>query len=64
MLVRRDGKLRVVIGLRGLNTMTKSDQYPLPRMDDIYYHVAGKTWFSTCDTQKGFFKVPLASDED
>ena len=59
MLVKREGKVRVVVDLRGLNERVESDQYPLPRADEVLRHLTGHRWFSTVDLNKGFYQIPI-----
>ena len=65
MLVRKkDGKVRVCVDYRKINTITKADQYPIPRIDDIFTFLSGKRWFSTFDANKGFHQVQMQEDSD
>lgn len=52
IMVRQKGKDRFYIGYRKLNDVTKADQYPIPRIDDILSQFTGKNYFSTFDTNK------------
>ncbi|GMK57154.1 hypothetical protein CspeluHIS016_0309940 [Cutaneotrichosporon spelunceum] len=59
IVVNQNGKPRVCIDYRKLNTVTKGDQYPLPRMDDILSSFEGKMWFTTLDANRGYHQVPV-----
>ncbi|TXT11509.1 uncharacterized protein COLE_01919 [Cutaneotrichosporon oleaginosum] len=59
IVVTQNGKPRVCIDYRKLNTVTKGDQYPLPRMDDILSSFEGKAWFTTLDANRGYHQVPV-----
>jgi hypothetical protein len=59
MIVRKDNKIRVVVDFRGLNRMVVADQYPIPRVDDLFNALGGKSWFSTLDIMKSFFQIPI-----
>jgi hypothetical protein len=63
ILVRQKGKDRFCVDYRKVNALTKSDQYPLPRIDDILSQFAGKKWFSTFDANKGFHQIPIAEHD-
>jgi hypothetical protein len=54
-VVWRNGKPRVVIDLRRVNTKLKLDAYPLPRQDTILSALGGATIFSSLDLTKSFF---------
>jgi hypothetical protein len=60
ILVRQKGKDRFCIDYRKVNEVTKADQYPIPRLDDILSQFAGKTFFTTFDANKGFNQIQVA----
>ena len=45
---------------RRLNTVTKDDTYPMPRIEEIVKRVAPARFISTMDLAKGYYQVPLA----
>ena len=48
ILVRkRDGSTRFCVDYRKVNSVTRKDAYPLPRVDDILDTLGGSKWFST-----------------
>jgi hypothetical protein len=59
ILVRQKGKDRFCIDYRQLNDVTESDQYPLPRIDDILCQFAGMNYFTTFDANKGFNHIQI-----
>jgi hypothetical protein len=59
ILVRQKGKDRFCIDYRKVNDVTKADQYPIPRIDDILSQFAGKAYFSTFDANKGFHQIEI-----
>ncbi|BEI86683.1 hypothetical protein CcaverHIS002_0700290 [Cutaneotrichosporon cavernicola] len=60
LVVQQHDKKRMCVDYRRLNKVTKSDQYPLPRIDDILSQFQGKMWFSTLDANRGYHQVPVA----
>ncbi|CAM4939939.1 unnamed protein product [Rotaria socialis] len=60
---KRDGSPRFCIDFRRLNSITRKDVYPLPRIDDVIDKLNGSTIFSKLDLRSGYFQVPLAVDE-
>ncbi|CAH2091924.1 unnamed protein product [Euphydryas editha] len=44
---KKNGDIRVCGDYRRLNAITKADRYPVPRVKDFIYQLAGKTIFST-----------------
>ena len=63
ILVRQKGKDRFCIDYRKVNDVTKADQYPIPRIDDILSQFAGKAYFSTFDANKGFHQIEIAPED-
>src|SRR5213078_3904868 len=52
-------EMRVCIDFRGLNAVTVSELYPLPRLDDILDSFCGSTIFSRLDLKSGYWQLPL-----
>ncbi len=60
-LVRKsDGTYRPCIDYRRLNSVTVKDAYPLPRIDDAFQYLQGKTIFSSLDLKSGYYQVRVA----
>jgi transposase InsO family protein len=59
ILVRQKGKDRFCIDFRKVNEVTKADQYPIPRIDDILSQFSGKAYFTTFDANKGFHQIEI-----
>ena len=53
LVPKKDGQLRFCIDYRKLNSVTKKDQYPLPRTEDILNTLGGMCYFSTLDLASG-----------
>jgi hypothetical protein len=63
ILVRQKGKDRFCIDYRKINEVTKADQYPIPRIDDILSQFAGKAYFTTFDANKGFHQITIDAQD-
>jgi len=49
MMKKKDGSSRFWVDYRKVNSVTKRDSYPLPRIDDALDALIGSKWFSTLD---------------
>lgn len=56
-----DGSYRFCTDYRKLNSVTKPDCFPLPRVDDCVDHVGSACYVSKFDLLKGYWQVPLTS---
>ena len=58
VLVRKkDGGLRFCIDFRCLNSHTKKDVFPLPRIHDMINALKGSKYYTTVDLLSGFWKL-------
>ena len=54
--------MRFCVDYRPLNSVTRKDSYPLPRIDESLDLVSGSSWFSSVDLQSGYWQVPLSPE--
>jgi hypothetical protein len=59
LVPKKDGKDRMVVDFRALNSITKKDSYPLPRIDDIFDGLGRATVYSCLDAMGGYNQVEL-----
>ncbi|CAF1498515.1 unnamed protein product, partial [Didymodactylos carnosus] len=60
VLVRKkDGSMRFCIDFRKLNSITTKDAFPIPRIDDIFDHLAQAEYYTTIDFKSGYFQAGL-----
>ena len=60
VLVRKkDGGVRFCVDYRKLNSETKLDEFPLPRVDDTLNLLSGARYFTTLDLASGYWQVTM-----
>lgn len=60
---KKDKTLRMCIDYRRLNSVTKDDLYPLPRIEELLETVSGASYISTIDLAKGYYQIPVAPED-
>src|SRR5213080_710558 len=63
VVMRKDGKIRVVIDLRKVNGLTKGQAYTMKNQDELLETLAGHQVFSLIDLRNGYHNIPMA-DKD
>lgn len=59
LVPKPDNTYRFCTDFRKVNTVTKNDSYPIPRMDDCIDRVGNAKFVSKFDLLKGYWQVPL-----
>lgn len=62
LVLKKDGTIRFCIDFRKLNSQSKFDAYPTPRLDDLIEWVGKAQYISTLDLCKGYWQVPLSQE--
>ncbi|GFX35682.1 retrovirus-related Pol polyprotein from transposon 297 [Trichonephila clavipes] len=59
LLRKKDGSWRFCVDYRKLNSVTKKDVYPLPRIDDTLDCLKGAKFFSSMDLRSGYWQIEI-----
>ena len=62
-VMKKDGSMRLSIDYKELNKVTIRNQYPLPRIDDLFDQLLGAKVFSKIDLRSGYHQLRI-HDED
>ena len=63
MLVKKnDGSLRLCIDYRGLNKLTRKNEYPLLRVDGLFDHLYESKIYSKVDLKTGYNQVKIKEE--
>jgi hypothetical protein len=60
---KKDGSYRFCVDYRKLNSLTRKDAYPLPRVDENLDALTGNTWFSSLDLASGYWQVQMDPED-
>lgn len=59
LVPKEDGQVRLCTDYRRVNTVTVTDAYPIPRIDDLIDAVGQSKFISKIDLLKGYHQIPL-----
>ena len=54
LVKKKDGSLRLCVNYRRLNSVSESDAYPMPRIDDLIDKLGEARFISTLDLTRGY----------
>ena len=60
---KKNGKDRFCIDYRKLNNVTKKDNHPLPKIDEMLDKFQGSKWFTSIDLKAGFWNIPVKESD-
>ena len=60
LVSKPDGSYRMCTDYREVNNLTKSDNFPIPRIDDCVDKIGNAKYVSKFDLLKGFWQIPLS----
>ena len=56
---KKDGTWRMCVDYRRVNSITRKDSFPLPRIDEALDSLAGSKHYCTIDLVKGYHQIPV-----
>jgi transposase InsO family protein len=59
---KKNGELRMCIDYRKLNSVTKTDKFPMPNLSESIYSAYNTNYFTKLDLIKGYYQVPLEEE--
>ena len=62
LVKKRDGTLRFCVDYRALNSVTKPDVFPLPRIYDLLDQLGKSKYFTTLDLKSGYWQIKVQTD--
>ena len=60
---KKDGSLQLCIDYRQLNSVTIRNQYPLPRIDELFYQLQGSRVYSKIDLRSGYHQLRVQESD-
>ena len=58
-VTKKDGSLRLCVDFRRLNSVSKADAYPIPRVDELIDRLDKAKYLSVIDLTRGYWQIPL-----
>src|SRR3954464_2515842 len=60
---KKDGTERMCVDYRPLNLAMIKNNYPLPRINDLYDQLAGSSFFSKMDLRLGYHQIKIRTED-
>ena len=60
---KKDGSLRMCIDYRKIQKVTIKNNYPLPRIDNLFDQLQGASYFSKIDLKSGYHQLRVRGED-
>ena len=61
LVKKKDGSWRMCVDYRRLNSVSRADAYPMPRIDELIDQLGKAQYISTMDLSRGYWQVPVGA---
>ena len=62
VLIRKDGRVRMAIDYRKLNSVTVKDVYPMPKVQALIDCLKGSKWLTGLDCAQAYHQIPMGDE--
>ena len=59
LVKKKDGTLRICVDYQKLNSQSRADAYPMPRIDELIDRLGQAKFVTTLDLTRGYWQVPV-----
>ena len=63
LVEKKDKTLRLCVDYRRLNSVSRTDTYPMARVDDLIDSLGKAKYISTLDLSRGYWQIPMESQD-
>ena len=61
LITKKNGEIRFCVDYRRLNSISRTDSYPMPRVDELIDRLGSANYISTLDLSWGYWQVPMSA---
>lgn len=62
LILKKTGDWRFCVDFRRLNAVTKTDEWPMPKIQDLIRSVRNSAYFVGLDLRSGYWQIPLSPE--
>ncbi|MCO5593409.1 hypothetical protein L7F22_047423 [Adiantum nelumboides] len=60
---KKDGTYKMCVDYHALNKLTVKNQFPIPRIEDLFDKLLGSTYFSRIDLKSGYHQIQIVPED-